>query len=410
MSKQTYEVIVFGATSFVGQILCQYLMDRFGLEGDLKWAAAGRSQTKLDSLKATLRGNAKALPTLVADAADEQALAELCKQTSVVISTVGPYALYGEPLVKACAESGTHYCDLTGEVQWIKRMVDRYEATARASGARIVHCCGFDSIPSDLGVYFLQQQSQQRFGAPCPRVKMRVKAAKGEFSGGTVASLMNVTKEAVASPELRRELADPYSICPSSYPNLAKQPEITMAVHDEDFNSWLAPFIMSGINTRVVQRSNALADQAYGESFQYDEAMLTGSGAKGMLAAYGISLGLGGFLVAAALKPSRWALEKFVLPAPGEGPSPTVQENGYFDLRFMGCTSKGEKIRVKVTGDRDPGYGSTAKMLGEAGVCLAKDLASVESAGGFWTPATLMGEKLVERLQAHAGLTFEVLE
>lgn len=410
MSKQPYDVIVFGATSFVGQILCQYLMDRFGLEGDLKWAAAGRSQTKLDALKAALKGNAQALPTLVADAADAQALGKLCEQTRVVISTVGPYALYGEPLVKVCAETGTHYCDLTGEVQWIKRMLDRYESAAKASGARIVHCCGFDSIPSDMGVYFLQQQAKQRFAAPCPRVKMRVKAAKGEFSGGTAASLMNVTKEAVASPELRRELADPYSICPSNYPNLAKQPEVNMATHDEDFNSWMAPFIMSGINTRVVQRSNALADQAYGENFQYDEAMLTGSGAKGMLAAYGIALGMGGFLVAAALKPSRWALEKFVLPAPGEGPSPTVQENGYFDLRFMGCTAKGEKIRVKVTGDRDPGYGSTAKMLGEAGVCLAKDLVNSKQPGGFWTPATLMGELLVERLQAHAGLTFEVLE
>jgi len=214
MSTQPHDLIVFGATSFVGQILTRYLAEQFGAHGSLKWAIAGRSESKLAGLRNSLGLAAGKVPLLVADAADEAALRRLCKDTRVVISTVGPYALYGEPLVKVCAETGTDYCDLTGEVQWIRRMIQAYEPAARKSGARIVHCCGFDSIPSDLGVFFLQQQARERFGAPCTTVKMRVKAMRGGFSGGTAASLVNVVKEATANPALRRELANPYSICP----------------------------------------------------------------------------------------------------------------------------------------------------------------------------------------------------
>jgi short subunit dehydrogenase-like uncharacterized protein len=349
------------------------------------------------------------LPLLVADAADEAALRHLCNGTRVVISTVGPYALYGEPLVKVCAETGTDYCDLTGEVQWIRRMIEAYEPVARKSGARIVHCCGFDSIPSDLGVHFLQQQSRKRFGAPCTTVKMRVKAMRGGFSGGTAASLVNVVKEATANPALRKELANPYSICPEGYAPAVRQPNVKSAQYDEDFDAWVAPFVMSAINTRIVQRSNALSKQAYGEDFRYDEAVLMGRGLKGRASAAGMTAGLGGFMVAAALPPARWALERFVLPAPGEGPSAEDQRKGFFDLRFLGTTADGRKLRAKVTGDRDPGYGSTAKMLGQAGACLAQDFADSGRKGGFWTPATMFGDKLIERLVAHAGLTFEVL-
>ena len=409
MSTQPHDLIVFGATSFVGQILTRYLAEQFGAHGSLKWAIAGRSESKLAGLRNSLGLAAGKVPLLVADAADEAALRRLCKDTRVVISTVGPYALYGEPLVKVCAETGTDYCDLTGEVQWIRRMIQAYEPAARKSGARIVHCCGFDSIPSDLGVFFLQQQARERFGAPCTTVKMRVKAMRGGFSGGTAASLMNVVKEAAGNPALRMELANPYSICPDGYAPAVRQPNVWSAQYDEDFDAWVAPFVMSAINTRVVQRSNALSNQAYGEDFRYDEAILMGRGLKGRTAAAGMTAGLGGFVVAAALPPARWALERFVLPAPGEGPSAEDQRKGLFDLRFLGTTADGRKLRVKVTGDRDPGYGSTAKMLGQAGACLALDFAESGRKGGFWTPATMFGDRLIERLVEHAGLTFEVV-
>jgi len=410
MSTPSHDLIVFGATSFVGQILTRYLAEHYGTQGTLKWAIAGRSEAKLAALRNSLGLAAGRLPLLVADAADEAALRRLCNGTRVVISTVGPYALYGEPLVKVCAETGTDYCDLTGEVQWIRRMIEAYEPMARKSGARIVHCCGFDSIPSDLGVYFLQQQARKRFSAPCTTVKMRVKAMRGGFSGGTAASLVNVVKEATANPALRKELANPYSICPEGYAPAVRQPNVKSAQYDEDFGTWVAPFVMSAINTRIVQRSNALSKQAYGEDFRYDEAMLMGRGLQGRAAAAGMTVGLGGFMFAAALPPARWALERFVLPAPGEGPSAEDQRKGFFDLRFLGTTADGRKLRVKVTGDRDPGYGSTAKMLGQAGACLAQDFAASGRKGGFWTPATMFGDKLIERLVAHAGLTFEVIE
>jgi short subunit dehydrogenase-like uncharacterized protein len=410
MSTPSHDLIVFGATSFVGQILTRYLAEHYGTQGALKWAIAGRSEARLAALRNSLGLAAGRLPLLVADAADEAALRHLCSGTRVVISTVGPYALYGEPLVKVCAETGTDYCDLTGEVQWIRRMIQAYEPAARKSGARIVHCCGFDSIPSDLGVHFLQQQSRKRLGAPCTTVKMRVKAMRGGFSGGTAASLVNVVKEATANPALRKELANPYSICPEGYAPAVRQPNVKSAQYDADFEAWVAPFVMSAINTRIVQRSNALSKQAYGEDFRYDEAMLMGRGLKGRTAAAGMTAGLGGFMVAAALPPARWALERFVLPAPGEGPSAEDQRKGFFDLRFLGTTADGRELRVKVTGDRDPGYGSTAKMLGQAGACLAQDFAGSGRKGGFWTPATMFGDKLIERLIAHAGLTFEVIE
>jgi short subunit dehydrogenase-like uncharacterized protein len=410
MSTPSHDLIVFGATSFVGQILTRYLAEHYGTQGSLKWAIAGRSEQKLAALRNSLGLAAGKVPLLLADAADEAALHHLCSGARVVISTVGPYALYGEPLVKVCAETGTDYCDLTGEVQWIRRMIEAYEPAARKSGARIVHCCGFDSIPSDLGVHFLQQQARKRFGAPCTTVKMRVKAMRGGFSGGTAASIVNVVKEATANPALRKELANPYSICPAGYAPAVRQPNVKSAQYDADFDAWVAPFVMSGINTRIVQRSNALSKQAYGADFRYDEAMLMGRGLKGRTAATGLTAGLGGFMVAAALPPARWALERFVLPAPGEGPSAEQQRNGFFDLRFHGTTADGQTLRVKVTGDRDPGYGSTAKMLGQAGACLAQDFADSGRRGGFWTPATMFGDKLIERLVAHAGLTFELVE
>jgi len=409
MKKPRHDIVVFGATSFVGRILARYLLDEFGAKGPLRWAIAGRSGTRLEALRKSLGAKAATLPLLVADAADEVALGRLCDETTAVISTVGPYALYGEPLVKVCAESGTDYLDLAGEVQWIRRMLHTYERTARKSGARIVHCCGFDSVPSDLGVHFLQRQAMLRFGQPCTQVKMRVKAMRGAFSGGTYASTLNFMKEVSADPALRKELANPYSLCPEGYASRVRQPGVKFAAFDADFDAWIAPFVMSAVNTRIVQRTNALSGQAYGAQFRYDEAMLAGRGVKGRITATAISAGLAGFMIAGAIGPVRAALGRFVLPSPGEGPDVKAQEAGFYDLRFFGRTEDGRSLRAKVTGDRDPGYGSTSKILGQAAACLVQDVSKEEKPGGFWTPATVLGDRFVTRLEAHAGVKFAII-
>jgi short subunit dehydrogenase-like uncharacterized protein len=411
MNDQSYDLVVFGATSFVGEILTNYLNRTFNGVGQetLNWAIAGRSRSKLESLRSSMIITNHTPDILTADASDEAQLNTLCKQTRTIVSTVGPYALYGEPLVKVCCETGTDYCDLTGEVQWINRMIQKYETLAQETGARIVHCCGFDSIPSDMGVHFLQQQAEERFGSPCETIKMRVKAAKGGASGGTVASMVNVTKEATANPQLRKELANPYSICPEDHPFKARQHNVSTAEYDNDFSKWAAPFVMAGINTRVVHRSNGLLHAKYGKNFKYDEAMLVGDGFKGRLTANAIVAGLGAFLVGAALPPTRWVLERFVLPKPGEGPSPEEQINGYFDLRFIGKHQNGDSIQAKVTGQGDPGYGSTSKMLGQAATCLSLDIDKESLPGGFWTPSTAFGDQLIERLISKSDMQFEVL-
>lgn len=403
-----FDLVVFGATSFVGSILTRYLLETYGTDTSVRWAIAGRSSQKLARLKGELGSAADNLPVILADSSDDVSLEAMCQQTRVVISTVGPYALYGEPLIRACVRNGTDYCDLTGEVQWIRKMIERYEEEARSSGARIVHCCGFDSIPSDLGVWFLQQQAEQTFGEPCKDVRMRVKAAKGGLSGGTVASMINIAKEAGADPQLRKELANPFSISPAGHRSETRQPSLKTAEFDKTFGVWLAPFVMGAINTRIVHRSNALQGARYGKEFTYDEAMMTGRGLKGRAAAYAMTGALGAFFTASAIKPTRWIVEKLV-PKPGEGPSPEEQKAGFFDLRFSGQTESGKTLISKVTGDRDPGYGSTSKMLGEAGICLAFDV-DRERPGGFWTPASLLDGDLLTRLQEKAGLTFEVVK
>ncbi|MEM6584754.1 MAG: saccharopine dehydrogenase NADP-binding domain-containing protein [Pseudomonadota bacterium] len=403
MSDTQFDIIVYGATSFVGQIITRYMHEQFA-DGSIRWAIAGRSASKLKQVSDEV--GLQGIEMIVADASDEAALKALCERTTVVMSTVGPYALYGDTLVKVCVETGTHYCDLTGEPQWIRRMQKTHEAAARQSGARIVHCCGFDSIPSDLGVHFLQSRASEKFGEMCDKVDMRVVKMKGGASGGTIASMINMVKEASADAELRRELKDPYSLCPPDHGFTARQRDVGME-YDEGFGQWIAPFVMAAINTRVVHRSNALANKAYGEDFLYEEATATGEGTKGKRGARAMSWGMGGLMVAMALPPVRWVLEKTVLPKPGEGPSPKEQLEGKFDLVFLGTTPSGQTIRTRVTGDRDPGYGSTAKMLSQAAACLAKDVPE-DTPGGFWTPATLLGDKLIDRLTADAGLTFEL--
>ncbi|MEQ5843654.1 saccharopine dehydrogenase NADP-binding domain-containing protein [Paraburkholderia acidicola] len=414
MTARDYDLVVFGATSFVGQILTRYLCEYLSSGTEtLRWAIAGRSESKLKSVRDSLGAAGQSLPIIVADAADEAQLQAMCARTRVVVSTVGPYALYGEPLVKVCAQSGTDYCDLTGETQWIRKMIEKYEPAARQSGARIVHCCGFDSVPSDMGVYFLQQQAMQQWGIPATHVKLRIRTLKGGASGGTVASVINLVQEAVASPAVRKELLNPYSLCPKDHGFTVRQHYVKSAEFDADYGAWIAPFVMSAINERVVHRSNALADKAYGSQFTYDEAIMTGTGIKGRLSALAVVAGLGVFMAGVIVKPIRILMERFLLPKPGEGPSPAAQLAGRYDLRFFGRTDDGRTVRAKVTGDRDPGYGSTSKMLGQAAIGLAldyiKDDIKIGRPGGFWTPATMFDERFIKRLVQHAGLRFELV-
>ncbi len=405
--KKEYDLILFGATSFVGKIMVRYMLEKYGENSDVKWAIAARSETKLRDLKQELGSKSESIPTFIADIVDEQSLIELTEQAEVLVSTVGPYAIYGEPMVKACVDTGTHYCDLTGETQWIYDMQKKYEKQAQESGAMIVHCCGFDSVPSDMGVWFLQREANKEFGKSCDRVEMFVKVLKGWISGGTAASMVNVVKAVKQEPKLRKVLANPYSICPSDHKFTAKQPT-KLTGYSKTLNSWWAPFIMAAINTRVVHRTNALLNSHYGERFIYQEATLVGKGFKGGLIAKTMAGSLALVMLGLYFSPTRWLLEKYALPKPGEGPSPQAQEKGFYDLRFVGTCESGEQLIVKVTGDKDPGYGSTAKMLAESALCVANDVAQKE--GGFWTPASLMAEQLLERLTTNAGLTFESLK
>jgi short subunit dehydrogenase-like uncharacterized protein len=410
MSTSTFDIVIYGATSFAGQIVTKYLMKTYGLNQTVTWAMAGRSLEKLTTVRDCLGEGALNITMIVADAEDEAALTLMCEQTRVVISTVGPYDLYGSTLIKACVETGTDYCDLTGEIRWVRRMVELYDAKARETGARIINSCGFDSLPSDMGVYFLQQKALEQYGEYCSRVKFRAKAADGAFSGGTVATMLNETKVLAANPALEQELADPYYICPAGYANTTAQYPVSQAQYDTDFDCWIAPFIMAAINEPVVFRSNALANNLYGDDFSYNEAMMTMPGFKGKLVAKLVSGVTKGFTGATKNAFMRGLLERHVLPAPGEGPSLEAQQKGFYDLRIFGATRQGKTLVVQVTGDRDPGYGSTAKMLSEAALALAFDISKDNTSGGFWTPATVFDQGLIDRLCEKAGMSFGVMD
>jgi short subunit dehydrogenase-like uncharacterized protein len=409
MNSKKFDMVLYGATSFVGQITARYLLQEIGLSGDITWAIAGRSESKLTELKTSLGPTAKDLPVILADSADDKSLDQLCLQTRVIISTVGPYALYGEPLIRACVANGNDYCDLTGEAYWIRQMIDKYQDQAKKSGARIVNCCGFDSIPSDLGTYFLQQTAQKRFASYFNQVKLGVKAMKGGASGGTIASMIEMLIAAKANAKVRKAMANPYLLCPPGHTHKLRQKRLKGAAFDKDFQCWSAPFVMEGINTRVVLRSHGLQSMPYGDDFSYGEVMLTGKGGKGRIRGLSLSLGLGAFVMGAFITPLRKLMQKFLLPKPGEGPSEQEQLNGFFDIRILGKNDQ-HSLLVKVTGDRDPGYGSTAKMLGQSALCLAFDIDKSDLSGGFWTPATAMGDQLIQRLSNSAGLTFEVVD
>lgn len=402
--QRDYDVVVFGATSFVGQIFCRYLAGRHGVDGDLRWAIAGRNASKLDTVAASTGAD---VPRIVADASDRTGLDEMAASAKVIVSTVGPYAIHGSDLVAAVVEAGGDYCDLTGEVQWMRRMIDAHQARAEQTGARIVHACGFDSIPSDLGTWFTQQRAIEQFGEPCTEVRMAVAGAKGGLSGGTAASGMHMFEEMAADAQLRREILNPYVLAPVDMRRGPKQPGLAQPTRDDRFESWVGPFVMAPTNRAVVLRTHALLGQPWGRNFTYGETMLTGDGPVGGAKAWAMTAGLAAFAGAASVGPTRKLLAKLI-PEPGAGPSEATRQAGWFDIRFVGTTAAGDRIATKVTGDQDPGYGSTGKMLGESAVAFL-DLEHGDVGGGFWTPASAFGDALIERLEAHAGVRFDVL-
>jgi len=388
MSDREFDVIIFGATGFTGRLVAEYIQNEYG--PDVNWAMAGRSGDKLSEIR-DLMGVSKDVALIVADSHDRTSLDAMAARTKVVITTVGPYQLYGEELVAACVANGTDYVDLCGEPAWMRDIIHNYTDAAKASGARIVLSCGFDSIPFDLGVYFLQQKAIKEFGAPCPRVRGRVRKMKGTFSGGTAASFMETMKRAATQPEILDWLKNPFSLTPDFQG--PAQPSGHKVIYEEDLDTWSAPFVMASINTKNIHRSNALLGHEYGTGFSYDEMMATGPGEKGEQAAHYVANDK-----SMATNP----------PKPGEGPSKEERETGFYDVMFVGDGPNGERIVAGVTGDKDPGYGSTSKIITESALCLAHDVTSNEVAGGVYTTAPAMGSKLINRLTEHAGLTFEI--
>ena len=384
-----FDIIVFGSTGYTGRLVAEYLTQNYGAGSDLKWAMAGRSAGKLASVRDEIGAPADT-PLILVDASDKSSLEDAAKRAKVMLTTVGPYQLYGSDLVAACADAGTDYVDLCGEPAWMRHMIDAHEAKAKETGARIVFSCGFDSIPFDLGVWFLQEEAKAKFGAAVPRVRGRVRKMEGTFSGGTAASLKATMAAAAKDPSILNLLITPFALTPGfTGPD---QPPGMAPMEDEAIGMWCAPFIMAPINTKNVHRSNFLLGHAYGEDFVYDEMMISGEGADGKAMAEAIA--------------GMDMMGGDDGPKPGEGPSYEERERGHYDVLFHGTAVDGQMIKVGVTGDKDPGYGSTCKMISESAICLAKD--NVETGGGVWTTAPAMGAKLIERLRKNAGLTFEV--
>ncbi len=400
------DVIVWGASGFTGRLVAEFIVERYGASRELRWGIGGRSLAKLEEVRRSLAAidpAAAELPLIVGDASDRASLGAVVTRARVVLSTVGPYAIHGRELVAACVAHGTDYCDLTGEVPFIRDMIDAHHAGAVASGARIVCCCGFDSIPSDLGVLMLQRYATEKYGAPCSEVRFYVMKAKGGVSGGTIASMMNLMESAGRDPRVRKLAFDAYALTPGERgPDGADQ---QTARYDAGLAQWTGPFVMAAINTRVVRRSNALLGYAWGRNFSYAEVMATGAGAAGWLRATATSVGTGAAMALAAIAPTRDVL-KMALPSPGEGPSKQARERGSFEVKLVGLCD-GRRLVGTVAGKGDPGYAATARMIAESAVCLAKD--ELPPGGGVLTPASCMGDALIARLRA-AGMRFDVTE
>jgi short subunit dehydrogenase-like uncharacterized protein len=407
MKKREFDLVLWGASGFTGRLVAEHLL-RTGPGRKLRWAVGGRNREKLAATLAAI--GAPDIPVVIADSHDPRSLARMAQRTRAICSTVGPYALYGSELVAACADTGTHYCDLSGEVHWMRRMIEAHEARAVETGAILVHSCGFDSIPSDLGCLFLQQQALERYGQPCSSVKLFLRRAKGTFSGGTVASMLNAVEAARGDAEARRIMADPYALNP---PGDRKGPDgrdQAAPRQDPDAESWTAPFVMAAINTRIVRRSHALLGWPWGHRFRYSESVITGPGLAGWTRAAAMTAALGGFFTAASVGPARAVMNRLFLPQPGEGPDEAAREAGGFEMLLIGRLPAAplRRLQARVTGRRDPGYGATARMLGEAATCLALDGDRLPVAGGSWTPATAFGTLLIDRLADHADVQFAI--
>ena len=401
-----HDLVLYGATGFTGQLVARQLVEH---GGDLRWAVAGRRRGALEQVVADLGVD---VPIVVADAHDEADMARLAASTAVVCTTVGPYAEHGSLLVAACAEAGTDYCDLTGELPWIRRMIDAHHKVAADSGARILHACGFDSIPFDLGVVHAQRAFHDRHGTYAARVSGRLKAARGGASGGTLSSMVGLLAEAAEDPGTRGVLADPYALNPDGERHGPDHAERLLPRRETAFDGWSGPFVMSLVNTRVVRRTHALLGFPWGRNFRYDEAVLTGSSPLGAVGAVAMGALVGGAGVAGqALRvgPVRDLVER-VLPDPGTGPSPAAQAKGFYDVRFVATHPDDPSITMatKVVGQGDPGYGSTSRMLAQTALALASGECTVE--GGSWTPGAALGEALLLRLPEKADVTFTVLD
>ena len=381
--------MIFGASGYTGKLVAEYMHDQYGDDQSIKYAIAGRNTEKLLEVKKDLNLN-EDITILEVDSTDLDSLDKMTTSAKCILTTVGPYQLYGSKLVESCAKNGTDYVDLTGEPGWMYEMINAHKETAQKSGARLVFSCGFDSIPFDLGVYFVQNAAKEKFGKPAPHVRGRVKAMNGEFSGGTIASLGATMSTLKEKPELIKVLANPFSLTEGF--EGPSQLDDSKPLLDEKMNMWLAPFVMAPINTKNIHRSNALLDHAYGKDFCYDEMMIAGEGDEGEQIAKAMSSGnpMGGDNV----------------PQPGEGPSKESREQGNYDVLFFADLEEGS-IGARVTGDMDPGYGSTSKMIAESALCLVQDCSNL--AGGIYTPAPSMGEKLIDRLIKKAGLTFDII-
>ena len=380
-----YDFVVYGATGFTGKLVVEYLVHKYSNNSQIKWALAGRNLEKLESVAAS-KNVPEGTGLLEVDSNNIASIEEMISKTKCVLTTVGPYQLYGNDIVSACAKSGIDYVDLCGEPGWMHEKINELTETARETGSRIVFSCGFDSIPFDLGVLFLQNEVTRRYGKPSVNVRGRVKEMNGEFSGGTAASLGATMAALKEKPELFTVLADPFSL--SNGFAGPDQPADNKPIFDDKLDTWVAPFFMAPINTKNVHRSNALMNHMYGKDFCYNEMWVMGPGDDGKAAADFIS----------SSNPLSNA------PKPGEGPSRESRENGNYDILFCGDIND-ESVHVSVVGDMDPGYGSTSRMIAESAICLVKECEDLN--GGIYTPAPSMGTKLIKRLQDNAGLTFK---
>ncbi len=408
-TNREFSIIIWGATGFTGKLTAEYLLGRYGVRDHFRWALGGRNQAKLEQVRKDIGNStnilADDLPIVVGDSDDSAFLDEMAQRTDVVCSTVGPYAKYGSKLVAACVGAGTDYCDLAGEVQWMARMIDAHHEDAVESGSRIVFTCGFDCIPSDIGTFFMQQEMQKHHDTQCTHVQFRVKGFSGAPSGGTIASMLNMMEEAQNDRSILSTMSAPYALNPKDDQVGPDVAEAVLPSYQEDFDQWVAPFMMGAVDTKVVRRSNALLGYAYGRNFRYDEGVLCGTGptalAKATLTGVGPMVAMG----AMSLGPIR-RFAAGQLPKPGEGPDLATRESGYFDIALRGHhpTDRNKNLSGRIRGDRDPGYGSTSKMLGESAVCLVLD--ELTSCGGCLTPASAMGTALLRRMNENAGVTF----